>query len=77
MKEIDEKDSLRNQLIRDVFDTPMQKVVHKNISEDKVDVTAIKTQLENDIFAVLEKRGFSREKATGAVANFMSNLNRL
>lgn len=71
-------DQLRNDLINTVFGTGTAAVLRGEISEDgKVDIAAIKANLERDIFEVLAKYNISRDKAAPAVGNFMQNLNRL
>jgi len=70
----------------DLFNTVMKNVFTPAVDRNKAPITeeaigtkisAIKFDLEREIFDVLAKFDIPRDKALGAVANFIQNLNRL
>ncbi len=69
MNDIDRRDSERNKVLDTMFQTSKK--------PSGVNLQKIKTELENDLFEVLKKHGFEKNKVMPAVANLIYNLSRL
>jgi len=73
-KDIKSLDEARNKAIDSIFgeSTETVKNVYKTVNNKDVGPA-----LQNEIFYVLEKYGYTREQVTPVVANLMQNLTRV
>lgn len=67
--DIDKRDEERNKVLDVMF--------KKQYVPSGIDLKTVKADLEKDIFDLLKKYGFERDKAMPAVANLIYNLSRL